>query len=227
MKLFFRTLAIVMAALLAVYAVGCGGDDDDDNGNGDAAEATFDGATPASDGMLAANQSITLKFTGSPGTITANVGTVSGRTINPPDGGFTLGPLTINITWENGPDGGEGSDSISYTVVEADETAPEVTMVDPENGAKDLDPAVVFEDTIKITFNEAIKSAEIMLLDDGDNVGWTLAIDKDNNNTVTLTGSANQTLSNETEYTIKGTATDHSDNTSDEFNFTFITKAKE
>jgi len=220
MKLFFRTLAIVMAALLAVYAVGCGGDDDDDDGDGDAAEAMFNGATPDSGGELAANQDITLKFTGSPGTITADAGTVEGRTIKGP---FDLGPLTINITWENGPDDGEGSASIEYTVVEADETAPEVTGSNPENGAEDLDPAVVFEDTITITFNEAIDSAEIMLLDDGDDVGWTVSIDND---TVTLTGSANQNLSNETEYMVKGTATDASGNSGD-VSFSFTTKAKE
>ncbi len=223
MKLFFRTLAIVMAALLAVYAVGCGGDDDDDNGNGEPAEAMFDGATPASGGDLAANQSITLKFTGSPGTITADAGTVSGRTINGP---FDLGDLTINITWANGPDGGEGSASISYTVVEADETAPEVVETNPEDGAKDLDPAVVFEDTITIMFNEAITSADIMLKDDGDDVGWTVSIDPDTNDTVILTGSANQTLSNETEYTVEGTATDASGNSGD-VSFSFTTKAKE
>lgn len=220
MKLFFRTLAIVMAALLTVYAVGCGGDDDDDNGNGDAAEATFDGATPASGGTLAANQNITLKFTGSPGTITADAGTVDGRTIKGP---FDLGELTINFTWENGPDGGEGSDSITYTVVEADETAPEVVETDPEDGAEDLDPQTVFDNKITITFNEAIDSAEIMLKDDGDDVGWTVSIDGD---VVTLTGNANQNLSNETEYTVEGTATDAAGNEG-EVSFSFTTKAKE
>lgn len=222
MKLFFRTLAIVMAALLAVYAVGCGGDDVDD-GDGDTAEATFNGADPASGGELAANENITLKFTGSPGTITADAGTVSGRTIAPPDGGFALGELTIKITWENGPDDGEGSDSITYTVVEADVIAPEVTASNPENDAKDLDPAVVFQDKITITFNEAIASAEIMLSDDGNDVGWTVSIVND---TVTLTGSANQNLSNETEYKVEGTATDKAGNSGD-VSFSFTTKAKE
>ncbi len=225
MKLFFTTMAIVMTALLAVSIIGCGGDDDD--GDGDAAVvATFSKATPASGGTIAANQDISIEFSGNPGDVTVSAGTVSTsgskRTISPPDGNFAVGQLSIEITWSNGPDGGEGSETLTYTVEAADETAPAVASSNPENGAKDLDPAKVTEDGITVTFTEAVTGA-LMLMDGDNDVGWTSTTDGD---TITLTGVAGKELSNETDYTVTGTVQDASGNEA-EVSISFVTKAKE
>ena len=214
MKLYFRTLAIVMAALLAVYIVGCGGDDEET----ETPDAAFVSASPAS-GELAANGSISVTFDNNPGDVTVSAGTVtpSGktRTISGP---FTPGALALNITWTNG----DGSHTLNYTVVAADETAPEVTASSPKNGAEGVDPAKVFEDGIEVTFNENV-SGDLMLMDGDDDVGWT---SEASDNKITLTGNAGQELSNETEYTIAGTVKDGAGNEA-EVSLTFVTKAKE
>lgn len=214
MKLYFRTLAIVMAALLAVYIVGCGGDDPAD----EPAAAAFVSASPAS-GDLAANGSISVTFDNNPGDVTASAGTVAGsgksRTINGP---FTTGALALNLTWTNG----DGSHTLNYTVVAADEAAPEVTASNPKDGAEGVDPAKVFEDGIEVTFNENV-SGDLMLMDGDDDVGWG---SEASDNKITLTGNAGQELSNETEYKIAGTVKDGAGNEA-EVSITFVTKAKE
>ena len=204
-----------MAALLAVSLVGCGGDDDDT----ETPVAEFTGATPADGGELAANGSITLTFKGNPGTITASAGNVEGKTIKGP---FTVGKLALTITWEHGAGGAEESKTLNYTVVEADETPPAVKSSDPENGAKGLDPAKVFEDGITVVFTETV-TGDLMLMDGDDDVGWESSADGD---TITLTGIAGTELGNETEYTITGTVADGAGNEA-KVNLTFVTKAKE
>jgi hypothetical protein len=215
MKLFFRTLAIVMAALFAVYMVGCGDGEDDT----ETPAAAFVSATPAS-GDLAANGSISVSFDNNPGAVTASAGTVSGtgksRTIAGP---FTPGALALNLTWENG---GADGHTLNYTVVAADETAPEVTSSSPKDGEEGVDPAKVFEDGIEVTFSEPV-TGDLMLMDGDEDVGWTSKADGD---TVTLQGNAGQELSNETEYEIAGTVKDGAGNEA-EISLTFVTKAKE
>jgi len=214
MKLYFRTLAIVLSALLAVYIVGCGDGEDDT----EPAAAAFVSASPAS-GDLAANGSITVTFDNNPGDVKASAGTVAGsgksRTITGP---FTAGALALNLTWTNG----DGSHTLNYTVVAADETAPEVTASSPKDGAEGVDPAKVFEDGIEVTFNENV-SGDLMLMDGDDDVGWT---SEASDNKITLTGNAGQELSNETEYEIAGTVKDGAGNEA-EVSITFVTKAKE
>lgn len=217
MKLFFRTLAIVMTALFAVYMVGCGGDDPEPT-----PDAAFVSATPAS-GDLAANGSVKVTFDNNPGAVEASAGTVSGtgksRTITAPADGFPIGALALNLTWENG---GADGHTLNYTVVAADETAPEVTASSPKDGAEGVDPADVFEDGIEVTFSEPV-TGELMLMDGDDDVGWTSATDGD---MITLTGNAGQELSNETEYEVAGTVKDGAGNEA-EVSITFTTKAKE
>ncbi|MDE0483800.1 MAG: Ig-like domain-containing protein [Candidatus Poribacteria bacterium] len=215
MKLFFRTLAIIMAALFAVYMVGCGDGDDEPEPEA----AAFVSATPASGGDLAANGSISVSFDNNPGDVTVSAGTVAGsgksRNITGP---FTPGALALNITWTNG----DGSHTLNYTVVAADEAAPEVTGSNPKDGAEGVDPAKVFEDGIEVTFNEPV-TGDLMLMDGDDDVGWTSKAD---GNKIMLSGNAGQELSNETEYEIAGTVKDGAGNEA-EISLTFVTKAKE
>ena len=218
MKIFFRTLAIVMAALLTVYMVGCGDGDDEP----DTPDAAFESASPASGSELAANGSITLKFDNNPGEVTVSAGTVSTsgktRTVTAPEGGFPTGALALTVSWENG----DGEETLNYTIVAADEDAPEVTGSSPENGAEGVDPGDVFEDGIEVTFNESV-TGDLMLMDGDDDVGWTSEAEGD---TITLTGNAGQDLSNETEYEVAGTVMDGAGNEA-EVSITFVTKAKE
>ncbi len=108
MKRMFRTLALLMAALLTVYIIGCGGDDDDDDDEVEVVDASFQSATPPG-GEIAANGTITVTFENDPGSITASAGVVSGdgksRTISGP---FTSGPLELALSWEKG--------GVSYTL---------------------------------------------------------------------------------------------------------------
>lgn len=216
MKVFFRTLAIVMAALLAVYMIGCGGDDDDEPETPDAA---FVSADPAS-GDLASNGSIKVTFDNNPGDVTVSAGSAAGsgkaRTISGP---FDVGALALTIEWTNG----DGSHTLNYTIVAADETPPEVTDSNPEDGAKNVDPEKVFEDGIEITFNEPVVSGDIKLMDGDDDVGWKASFD---GNKATLIGAAGQTLSNETEYMVTGTVKDGAGNEGT-VEISFVTKAKE
>ncbi len=218
MKLFFRTLAIVMTALLAVYIVGCGGDGADPEDPADVI-AAFESADPADGGSVAANGSIKVTFDKNPGEVMASAGTVSGagssRTISGP---FDVGSLALEVTWTNG----DGSQTLNYTVTEADETAPEVASSDPDNGAENLDPDTVFEDGITVTFTESV-TGSLALMDGDTDVGWTSSTDGD---TITLIGNAGQELSNETEYMVVGTVADASGNEAD-VEISFTTKAKE
>ena len=220
MKVLFRTLAIVMAALLSVYMIGCGGDDDDDTGTTDAA---FESATPASGSELAANAEIKLTFSSDPGAVEVSAGTVTGsgknRTVKGP---FDVGTLTLTVTWANG--GADGT-SLTYTVVAADETAPKLVSSSPENGAKNQDPEKIFADGIVLTFDEAVSagSEAVMLTSDGDDLGWEVTYE---DTKVNLKGLAGQELGNETEYEVKGKVKDGSGNEAD-VSVVFTTKAKE
>ena len=215
MKLFFRTLAIVMAALLAVSLVGCGGDDETET-----PDAAFESATPA-DGPLAANDSITVKFDENPGEVTVTGGgTVSTtgktRTISPPDAGYDAGTtITITVSWTNG----DGSQDLTYTIIEADTDAPTVTSSEPADGETGVSADL---DEVKVTFSENV-TGDLMLLDDGENKNW----DQDTSgDTITLTRIAGEELSNEITYTISGTVMDGAINKTD-VELTFVTEAKE
>ena len=214
MKLFFRTLAIVMAALLAVSLVGCGGDDEPD-----VPDAAFVSASPA-DGDLAANGSISVTFDNNPGDVSVTGGgtvTTSGktRTISPPAAGYPTGALTITVTWTNG----DGSHDLTYNVVAADETAPTVTDSSPEDGE---DGVAADLEEISVTFSEPV-TGDLMLMDGDDDLNWEQATDGD---TITLTVIAGSDLGNETEYKVVGTVSDGAGNEAD-VEITFTTEAKE
>jgi hypothetical protein len=214
MKLFFRTLAIVMAALLAVSLVGCGGDDEPET-----PDAAFVSASPA-DGDLAANGSISVTFDNNPGDVSVTGGGTAStagktRTISPPADGYPTGDLTITVTWTNG----DGSQDLTYNIVAADDTAPTVTDSSPEDGEDGVSADL---EEITVTFSEPV-SGDLSLWDGDDEVVWESNTDGD---TVTLTRLAGAELGNETEYTIAGTVSDGAGNETD-VDITFTTEAKE
>ena len=97
----FRNFVLLLTGLLAVsMLVGCGGDE-----NPVAAEpvpVNFVRATPAG-GEIAANGTITVTFDNIPSDVAVSAGTikVSGKTAAI-TGPFTLGKLTLTITWADG-----------------------------------------------------------------------------------------------------------------------------
>ena len=167
--------------------------------------AAFVYASPSS-GDISENDSITIEFDDDPGTVTASAGRVSSsgnfRAIHGP---FSVGPLTLTISWTNGA----GSHTLIYNVIAADTTSPSVTTSSTTDGATDVDPAAVSKSGITVTFSEPISSGNLMLLKNGVDVGWTVSI---SGSTITFTANAGQELSHETTYQIVGTVKDAADN---------------
>lgn len=216
MKKMFRTLAIMMAALLAVYVIGCGGDDDEEET--EAAPAAFVSAAPAG-GEIAANGSITVTFDNAPSGVTVSAGTASpaGKTVTI-NGPFTPGPLALTITWD------DGSQTLNYTVTAPDTTAPTVTGGTVSDGDKDVDPEEINTDAkIEITFSEDVTGNIALQTEGGDDVGW---LGKVEGTTGTLELVKGKEIGNETTYVIAGKVSDAAGNALD-VSVTFVTKGKE
>ena len=108
----FRTLALLLAGLLAISVfIGCGGDDEDVE---DAPPANFVSATPPG-GEIAANGAISVTFDNAPADVTVSAGTitVAGKTATIV-GPFTPGPLALTITWA------DGTQALNYTIAGPD-----------------------------------------------------------------------------------------------------------
>ncbi len=173
-------------------------------------------ATPA-EGDISRHRRIIVDFNNNPGNIAASSGTVTGtgnsRTISPPDGGYPVGDLILTIRWA------DGEHTLFYTVVAGDETPPKIVSSSPKNGEKGVDPAVLFENGIRITFNERV-IGDLILLEGNDDIGWTDAF---GGSIATLKGDARQELRNNTRYKIMGTVSDGAGNEL-KVNITFTTK---
>ena len=179
--------------------------------------AAFVSASPSS-GDISENDSISIQFDNGPGTVTASTGTVSSSgnllTIRGP---FSVGPLTLTISWTNG----DGSHTLIYNVIAADTTPPSITTSSTTAGATDVDPAAVSNSGITVTFSEPISSGNLMLLKNGVDVGWTVKI---SGRTITLTANVGQELSHETTYQIVGTVRDAAGNET-QVRISFTTKS--
>ena len=224
MQKWLRTLALVMAAMMVVFMIGCGDDDDDDDDDDDAVEAALTGSTPASGGEIAANGTLTLTFDNPPVNVTVNgaAATIAGKTAT------FGGPFLASnaVAWENGPGGSAGSTTIALTVTVADTDAPSVagggTVSD---GDKDVDPGPINTDAkIEIKFSEPITKQSLKLtLEDGTSLNWLAKIDGD---TVVLDLTKGNDLGNETTYIVQGSVEDAAGNKTD-VKITFVTKGKE
>lgn len=97
----FRNFVLLLAGLLAVsMLVGCGADDD--IVTDEPVPANFVSATPPG-GDIAANGTIMVTFDNAPSAVMASTGTIkiTGKTVAI-TGPFTLGKLTLTITWADG-----------------------------------------------------------------------------------------------------------------------------
>ncbi|RKU06359.1 hypothetical protein C6503_26050 [Candidatus Poribacteria bacterium] len=181
--------------------------------------ASLVSAIPAS-GDLAFNGSITVTFSSDPGDVTASAGTVSGsgkvRTIAGP---FTLGALSLTITWTNG----DGSHTLTYNVTAPDTKAPTITGGTISDGAEDVDPEPLNADGIEVIFSEDVSGNIALQTEAGDDVGWIGRVEGTKG---TLEPVVGKEIGNETTYVIKGKVFDAVGNETD-VSITFTTKGKE
>jgi hypothetical protein len=213
-----RTLALVMAAMLVVFMIGCG--DDDDDVDGETVAPDFVSITPAG-GEVPANQSFTITFSGA-----ATGVTVNGTPATPPNGktvtwqgNLPPGAATLAIAWE----GGAGA-TASFTITAPDTTKPTASGGTVKNGDKDVDPEPLNTSGITIEFSEPIAKQSLKLtLEDGTDVGWLPKID---GNKVVFETVKGKELGNETTYKVAGNVSDAAGNQSD-IAITFVTKGKE
>ncbi len=213
----FRTFALVLAALFALsLIVGCGGGEDDP----EVAEATFNGATPASGTEIPANSDIVLNFSGTPENLAVSTGTLEGTTIKGP---FTGTSLSITVTWDNGPEGAAGSETLTYTLTAPDTDAPTISSSTVSDGDEDVDPEPLNTDGIEVKFSETVTGNIALQTEAGENVGWDGKVDGD---TATLTPLAGKEIGNETTYVVAGKVSDAAGNEL-EVSITFTTKGKE
>ena len=216
----FRTFALVLAALFALsLIVGCGGGDDEEEEA--APDAAITGSTPAAGGEVAANGTITITFDNAPGDVTVSPGTatVAGKQATVA-GPFTPGPLALAVSWTNG----DGSQTLNFTVVAADNEAPTVTGGTVSDGDEDVDPEGINSDgMIEITFSEEVSGNIALQTEGGDDVGWLGDVEGTKGTLELVKGKE---IGNETTYVIAGKVSDAAGNET-EVSITFTTKGKE
>ena len=179
--------------------------------------AAFVSANPPSGSKIAANATIILIFDNAPADVTVSAGIVrvAGRTAMV-FGPFTPGPLALTVVWA------DGSQTLTYTVVAPDVEPPMVTGATVRDGEKDVDPDLLNNDGIEITFSEEVDGNIALQTEGGDDVGWIGWV---GGNKAALEPVAGKEIGNETTYVIKGKVSDAAGNEA-EISITFVTKVK-
>ncbi len=205
----FPIAAPILAISMTAFLAACGGDDEPEP-----EAVTLDSSTPADGATAAEGSTVTLTFSGNPGTVTVNGNATegSGRTRT-----FTLMQATNNIAWD------DGTATLTFTLTAPDTTAPMLSSSTPADGATNVDPDDINNSGIMLKFDEIISNAELMLSRDGDDLGWISSVEGD---TVTLNPAPANPLVNETAYMVSGSVEDASGNMAD-VSISFTTKAKE
>lgn len=210
----FRTLALVIAAMLVVYMIGCSSGDDDDD---DAAppSATTVTADPVSGSSVPSNATISLTLDQAVDAVAGAEG--SGRA-------WTI-PVAANlsITWTNRDGTAGGPVTFEYTLVAPDTTAPSISGGNVSDGDQDVDPAPLNADKIEITFNEPVTGTAALNFEDDTTAGWQGAV---SGNSAQLTPVAGKELANSVTYKVVLSVSDLAGNSA-EFTVEFTTKAKE
>ena len=230
MQKLLRTSAVIMAAMLVVFMVGCGGDEpttptEDGTVQPPATTAT---TSPAAGETVPSNASLTITLDEAADNVmvngTAAQGSGKSWSINLADLNLSEGSATLNIGWTN-KDGIAGAGaSVTLTIANPDTVAPAIKSGTVSNGDKDVDPAGLNTDGITITFTENVKDGKISLsVEGGDALNWLPEWSADS---VTIVPAKGAELGNETSYEIKVSANDASNNELAE-TISFTTKAKE
>jgi hypothetical protein len=220
MKSTIQTLAILIAmTLLAVWLVGCGGED--------LTVAVITGANPAEGSEIAANQEITITFDNVATDVTVNGTPAAGSGKSWKwSGTIPEGAQTLSVAWTN-EDETSGSGTISYTVTAADPDPPVIASSDPSDGDADLDPEALNADGMEIKFEEAdLKKATVIVSIEGEALKWAAEL-QDDNQTVKVVMLKGGEIPYEAEVVLTVTAEDAAGNKMDEVEITFNTAAKE
>lgn len=209
----FRTLALVMTAMLVTYVVGCGGGDGD--GDVGPAPATTVTADPPSGSTVPSNAEISL-------TLDQAVDAVAGATGSGKNWKIPAA-ANLSVTWTNKDGSPGGPVSFNYTLEKPDTDPPVIEGGNVSNGAKDVDPGPLNADKILITFNETVTGTAELNFEDNTSAGWQGAVTGKN---AELTPVAGKELANSVTYVVVLSVTDAAGNKA-EFKVEFTTKAKE
>ena len=207
----FGTLALMMAAMLVVYMIGCGGGEPEPEAP---PSATTVEADPADGSTVPQNATISLTFDEAVESVAGAEGSGKNWTI----------PVAASLTvdWTN-KDGSTGSKTLAYTLVAPDNTAPKITGGTVTNGAKDVDPGPLNADKIQITFDEDVTGTAELNFEDNTSAGWQGAVTGMN---ADLTPVAGKELANSVTYVVVLNVSDKAGNKAS-FTVEFTTKAKE
>ena len=208
----FGTLALMMAAMLVVYMIGCGGGEVEPDVP---PSATTVEADPPSGSSVPSNASITL-------TLDQAVDAVAGATGSGKNWDIPAA-ANLNVTWTN-KDGSDGGPvTFNYTLQLPDNTAPKITGGTVTHGAKDVDPGPLNADKIQITFDEDVTGTAELNFEDNTSAGWQGAVTGMN---AELTPVAGKELANSVTYVIVLNVSDKAGNNA-ALTVEFTTKAKE
>lgn len=229
MKRLSRIFALLMAASMLIWMIGCGGDDDDDdnNNNNDAGPVPEVQSTiPAAGASQAGNSAVTFNLNKQ--LAEASVSGAAGATaiagnsvVFTPSTPIAEGSVTLTLTGKDAG-GQEVTSTLTFTVLAADTTAPAIVGAScvPPNGATGIDPAA-HPDGLTIAFSEALSSATITAKDP--DFAATDALSADG--TKVEIAFLQYSLANETTYTFSLTIEDAAGNTAD-VTYSFVTMAK-
>ena len=171
-------------------------------------------------GDLAANGSITVTFDNAPSDIVVSTGTVkiTGKTVII-TGPFTLGKLTLTITWA------DGTKVLNYKVTGPD--GPDVLRVTGgtiRDGDKDVNAESINSDGwIEVTFTEEVTGNIALQTEDGVDVGW---VGKVEGYMATLELVKGKELTNATVYVVVGKISTADGIQQIDIKVTFATKSK-
>ena len=162
-------------------------------------------AAPPNNSHIAPQARIDLIFDNAPADVVASSGTVtviSKKTVRV-SGPFTLSPPALTITW------GDGTQTLSYTVIGKDTDPPKVTGGTVSAG-ETVDADVINNDgKIEIIFSEKVTGNIALQTEDGDDVGWLGEV-KDTQGT--LRRIRGKELGHATRYVIKSAVSDSAGN---------------
>ena len=217
MKRLLRIFALLMAASMLLWMVGCGGDyDDDDNNNDNDAGPVPEvlSTLPAAGASQGGNAPIT--FTLNKALAEATVSGAAGSTaivgtnvVFTPSPAIPAGPVTLTLTGKDAGDQ-EVTSTLSFTATEPDLVAPSLVgaSCDPVDGASGVDPAGYPEKMI-IAFDEALATGTITAKDPDFN-----SVDTVEGQNVVIT-FLQYTMPNETPFSVSVTVTDAAGNSAD------------
>ncbi len=229
MKRTLSILALLMAASMLFWLVGCGGDDDDDDCADNVAPKVA--SVAPNGGTVSLNTTITVALNKAVDSISITLGGAAITATSTDKKTYTFTPTAegagqaLAVTAEDSC--GDGLDpafaGATFDVLAEDKEAPTIkgSDCDPKDGDSGVDPADVAE--IKIVFSEDVKDIEVVSFEPSDaNVDSSV-----DGATVTINFLGGFTLGNETEVEVELRGTDLAGNPLADTKYSFTTMSKE